>query len=338
MPEVLSQSQIDALLNAVRSGEKDLDQSKQNAEEKKYRKYDFSRPRKFTKDRIKMLSSVFENYTRIINTRLNSTLHTACEIEVTSVEEQKYYEFVNALGEGDVLALADVDVKDKPMQEPIVLYISTQLALGMIDHMLGGEGMQLDTLPSDYNYTNLELQIYNTLVEDMIAVMGGSWENYIPMTFRYTKTEINPTLVQTVGLDESVIIVDIKVQISQLSGRICVCFPGTLLTSIFSEIGTDSRSRKNVQDDRSDEIFDSLRESKLEIIASLASTQLALSDIYHLNVGDVIDLSQPKEAPVHLQIGGFEWFSGRIGTYKKNMAVKIDEIYYQAEQRSEQTG
>ena len=107
MAEVLSQSQIDALLSAARSGEMDLSASSEKKAEKKYRKYDFYSPRKFTKDRLKMISGVFENYTRIINSRINGLLHTTCEIAVESVEEQRYYEFSNALSEGDVLTLAD---------------------------------------------------------------------------------------------------------------------------------------------------------------------------------------------------------------------------------------
>ena len=78
--------------------------------EKKYRKYDFTTPRKFTKDRIKMLHGIFENYTRVISSRLNAQLRTTCAIEVESIEEQKFYEFNNALMEGDVLAMVDVTV------------------------------------------------------------------------------------------------------------------------------------------------------------------------------------------------------------------------------------
>ena len=97
MAEVLSQSQIDALLSAARSGEMDLTASKEKKAEKKYRKYDFNSPRKFTKDRLKMVGGVFENFTRVINSRINGMLHTTCEITVDSVEEQRYYEFSNAL-------------------------------------------------------------------------------------------------------------------------------------------------------------------------------------------------------------------------------------------------
>ena len=48
-----------------------------------------------------------------------------------------------------------------------------------------------------------------------------------------------------------------------------------------------------------------------------------------------IDLGQPKESPIYLEIGGYHWFTGKMGTHKKNMAVKIDEVCYQLEQRSE---
>ena len=185
MAEKLSQSQIDALLNAVRSGEKDLSESTNEAPEMKYRKYDFSSPRKFTKDRIKMLNGIYENYARIINSRLNARLRTNCEIAVESVEEQHYYEFSNALSEGDVLALVDVEIKNKEHEAPVMIYLSTTTALSMMDRLMGGEGDIDDSLASEYSFTDLELQLYNDLVGDMISVMSNSWENYVPINFAY---------------------------------------------------------------------------------------------------------------------------------------------------------
>ena len=67
MAEVLSQSQIDALLAAAQSGALDGGPQAEEAPENKYKKYDFYSPRKFSKDRLKILSSIYENYTRVIN-------------------------------------------------------------------------------------------------------------------------------------------------------------------------------------------------------------------------------------------------------------------------------
>ena len=335
MAEVLSQSQIDALLNAINSGEKDLDKPAEEAPEKKYRKYDFTNPRKFAKDRIKMLNGIFENYTRVISSRLNGLLRINCEASVESIEEQRYYEFSNALAEGDVLAIAQVHMKEKAEEAPVMVYLSTSTALSMMDRMMGGEGEMDEEMSSDYTYTDLELSLYETLVKDMIMAMGNSWENYIAIDFEYSRTEVNPTMVQLIGLDEIVIIVDMKLEMDGGTGRMSICLPASMLTNVFAEINRENPGRRVTGENKSKEIFERLRDSDLDIVAQLGETELTLDDIYHLCVGDVVNLGRPKDSPVQLEIGGYQWFSGRIGTYKKNMAVKIDEVCYLAEQRSE---
>ena len=329
MAEVLSQSQIDALLSAARSGEMDLSASAEKKAEKKYRKYDFKSPRKFTKDRLKMLSSVFENYTRVINSRINGLLHTTCEITVESVEEQRYYEFSNALSEGDVLALADVELEGEghPEEPPMLLHFTTSLMLSMMDRLMGGEGDLDPRLPDGYTFTDLELRLYESIVKDLVSVLGGSWENYIDLSFRVHRMETNPTLVQIIGLDETVVIIGISMKFSNSSGQMNICLPGSVLANIFTRIAAANQAGRGSGEDCSGEILDILRDSELEISAELGRTELQLRDIYFLDVGDVIDLGHPTEEPVYLYIGGKPWFSGKMGIQNNNMAVKIGETY-----------
>ena len=326
MAEVLSQSQIDALLNAARSGELDVDAPADKAPEQKYRKYDFYSPRKFTKDRLKMLNSIFESYARVINSRINAILHATCEIEVDSVEEQRYYEFSNALTESDVVALAKIDLEQLQGEDPILVHLDTPVVLSMLDRLMGGEGDPDPSLPGDYNLTDLELDMYDDLIRNLISILGASWENYITLHFEYTRTEVNPTLVQLVGYDETVVIVGLGIKFPNCTGRMSLCLPGEMLTNIFSEI-SKSTTHRSTGEDKSEEIFDNLRESELEIVAELARTKILLSDLYHLNVGDVVDIKRPKDSPIFLNIGGRRWFDGRMGTSNKQVAVKIGETY-----------
>ena len=326
MAEVLSQSQIDALLNAARSGELDVDKPAEKSEEKKYRKYDFYSPRKFTKDRLKMLNSIFESYARVINSRINALLHATCEIDVDSVEEQRYYEFSNALTESDVLALAKIDLEHLQGDDPILVHLDTPVVLSMLDRLMGGEGDPDPTVPNDYKLTDLELNMYDDLIADLIPILGGSWENYMTLHFSYVRTEVNPTLVQLIGYDETVVIVGLNIKFPNCTGRMSLCLPGEMLTNVFTEI-SKSTSRRTTGEDKSEEIFDSLRESELEIVAELARTRILLSDLYHLNVGDVVDIKRPKDSPVFLNIGGRRWFDGKMGTSNKQVAVKIGETY-----------
>ena len=328
MAEVLSQSQIDALLNAARSGEMDLEAPALEPE-KKYKKYDFYSPRKFTKERLKMLNSIFESYARVSNSRLNALLHATCEIEVESVEEQRYNEFSNALTESDVVALAKIDQEKLQEETPILVHMDTGVALTIIDRMIGGDGAPEPDLPSDYKLTDLELNIDEDVISQLISIMGGSWENYMPMEFSYVRTEVNPTMVQLIGFDETVVIVSISIKFPNCQGTMSLCLPGVMLANIFSEISKNN-TRRSSGEDKSDEIFGSLRESDMEIIAELARPRVLLSDIYHLNVGDVLDIKRPKDAPVYLNIGGRRWFDGRLGVHNKQMAVKIGETYIKA--------
>lgn len=326
MAEVLSQSQIDALLNAARSGELDVDKSAEKSEEKKYRKYDFYSPRKFTKDRLKMLNSIFEGYARVINSRINALLHSTCEIDVDSVEEQRYYEFSNALTESDVVALAKIDLEKLQGEDPILVHMDTPVVLSMLDRMMGGEGEPDPTLSSDYTMTDLELNMYEDLISDLIPILGNSWENYITIHFDYVRTEENPTLVQLIGYEETVVIVGLNIKFPNCTGRMSLCLPGEMLTNIFTEI-SKSTSRRSTGEDKSEDIFSSLRESELEIVAELARTRILLSDLYHLNVGDVVDIKRSKDTPVFLNIGGRRWFDGKMGISNKQVAVKIGETY-----------
>ena len=331
MPEVLSQSQIDALLNSMNSGGAGQAPAEEEPQEKKYRKYDFSSPRKFTKDRLKMLNSIFDNYSRVLTTRINGLVHATCEISVESVEEQRYFEFSNALSDSAVLTTAHLILKEEMEDTPVLFYASAPIMVSMMDRMTGGNG-DVDSLPDEYTYTELDLKLFEVLMKDFISMMGVTWENYIQLEFEFGRVENNPTHVQLIGLEETVVLIDMKVAFSNVEGSISVVLPEAVLSEIFTQINAGTASKRS-SEDNSEEIFDNLRESTLEIRAELARTTLRLDDVYRLNVGDVIDLNQKKDSTLNLYVGGQRWFNGLMGVSDKKLAVKIKEVYHNAGRR-----
>ena len=333
MAEVLSQAQIDALLNSMNGGGGDSAPKQEEKAEKKYRKYDFKDPRKFTKDRLKMLNGIFENYSRVLNTRINGLARETCVVEVESVEEHRYFDFANALVDGSVLTVAYLNMRGEQDENPVLLYVTVPFMVSMMDRMTGGDGDVYSYLSDDYAYTDLDLKLYESLVRDFVSVMGRSWENYIPLNFDFGRVETNPTLVQLIGLDETVVMVDMNLKFPNLEGSISIVLPGIMLTKIFTAISEDNPARRAHEEDSSDEIMENLQDSSLEVHAELARTTLRLGDIYRLNVGDVIDLNQKQDSPVYLRVGGQQWFNGLMGVSDKKLAVKIKEVYHIAERR-----
>ncbi len=323
MAEVLSQSQIDALINSMISGESE--KQEEVKEERKYKKYDFYSPKKFTKDKLKMLTSVYENYARLCSSRLNSLVRMSTQVDILDVEEQRYYEFSNALNDNDVLTLINVTLPDGSINGPVILHGTNQLILCVIDRMLGGTGEDIAEIPSSYNYTDIELALYQHVVKYLVAVMKDGWSNYMELYFNIDKIETNPGMMQRIGFDETVVIVVMDVDIGGITGKINICLPGSFLSNIF-KILEEQEEKLGQEEEIANNIMEGIKETSMEIKAELGSSRLLLRDLFGLQVGDVINLNKSKDSDVYLYIEGEPWFKGELGKSNKNMAVKINEI------------
>ena len=337
MADVLSQSQIDELLKSMQNSgpqeETRAVEQKIEAEESNYNKYDFYSPRKFTKDKMKILSSVFENYARILTSQVNGIFRVLTDITVMEVQECRYYEFVNALHENDSVTLVNAEIQDKGKNN-----VPPGLVITLINHMLGG-GDEVVGVEPNYRYSDVEVALYRRVVEYFSQALKDGFSNYINVTFNVQKVEENPSMIQEVGLDETVAIILLNVDVAGLAvEKIKLCMPGTLLEFIFHLI--DSRkhiARGFSYEDNREIILDNIRYSELPVTGQLGTVKLDLRDLSCLQVGDVIDMNKPKDGKVRVFVGRQPWFTGKMGVYKKNMAVSIEERIY-VEQEEDNRG
>ncbi|MEG2082657.1 MAG: flagellar motor switch protein FliM, partial [Oscillospiraceae bacterium] len=116
MAELLSQSQIDELLGLAKSGTKadSLGSSSKNDKEDevdgvKFKKYDFYSPKKISKKRLKLLDGIYGSYARTVSSYITGLLRIGCSVELVTMEEQRYYEFNNALSENDIISTINLN-------------------------------------------------------------------------------------------------------------------------------------------------------------------------------------------------------------------------------------
>ena len=80
MKEVLSQSEIDMLLNALSTGEVSAEDIKIESKSDVIKSYDFRRPNKFSKDQLRTLHMIHDNFGRLASNFLSGYLRTSVKV------------------------------------------------------------------------------------------------------------------------------------------------------------------------------------------------------------------------------------------------------------------
>ena len=330
MPEILSQSQIDALLKGMSSGKIEV---MPDAPEKRIKDYDFYSPKKFTKEQLRNVDSIHENLSRLLSSYLSGSMRINCEVSLLQVEEQRYYEFNNALPDTALIGLLDLKPGDKNISDfTMMMDTSSNLAFFMIDRLLGGVGSGASP---NRDYTDIELGIMSNIFQKFSQYMRDAWRDYIDVNITLTTLETNPRLIQVYAHEDIVVIVSFEVKMQDVLGTINVCIPAIGLEELMgSFVSKYSRISKTLTDDAKKEmakkvIQKAIYASDLKMNIVLDEVQMELVDILHLRVDDVIKLENPANGDIKVLVDNQPWFYGKMGVIKSNKAIKITQAFPQ---------
>lgn len=175
MADVLSQSQIDDLLNSINTGgEKAIEEIETQTQEKKTKVYDFRMPKKFTKERLRILDRIFEIYSRLLSSYFTGLLRLYCKVNVLQIEEQRYYEFNNALPEYVLMAIVDLGIEDEEVSDTnMIMQMSNPITFSMLDRLLGGNGNYIDL---SRDFTEIETGLMTNILRKMCSMQKRSME------------------------------------------------------------------------------------------------------------------------------------------------------------------
>jgi len=326
LADALTQEQIDAMLNSAMSGGV-IETVAEIAHEIK--EYDFRAPKKITKERIKILDSIFDNYARLMSSYLTGLLRLYCKVTLATIEEQKYFEFNNALPDYVMMGIVDLQVQDDEVEDvTTIVQLSNSLTYIMIDRLLGGKGEYKD---SERDFTEIEVSILDSIIKSMAAMFKPPWESYVELNPHLLKIETNSRVISNVGYDDTMIIAALEVMISETKTIISVCMPALELDALMQKYTTSSLKGGKKGDaaresERKESIMSTLNQSSLDVTAVLGETSLDMMEVLTLQTGDIIPLGKSIDANITLNIGGNTWFDGKLGILNSKKAVKIENV------------
>jgi flagellar motor switch protein FliM len=324
MADILSQSEIDALISAMVNQEQQEQESgsKRSAATlipKRVRQYDFRRPDKFSKDQIRTLQMIHENFIRPLQTYFAARFRTMIQMVVGSVDQNTYAEFIRSISNPSVICPFTM----APLPGTCVLDLNPVVAFPMLDRLFGGPGT---TGGQTRALTEIENVVMHSVLEGTLNAYAEAWRNISSFTAEPGAIETNPLFVQVAAPGEIVITVAIDVRIGEHVGVITLCLPHMTLEPILDRLSAHNWFKTHSREVKPADL--AVLESRVvgtrvPMVAELGRTDLTVREIVDLNVGDVVMLDNSRTDPVVVYVGNQPKFLARPGRIRGRLAVEV---------------
>jgi flagellar motor switch protein FliM len=324
MAEVMSQSEIDALLSALSSGELTAEEIRKEDTDRKIRVYDFKRAMRFSKDHIRSITRIFENFARLLTTYFSAQLRTFVQISVVSVDQLPYEEFIRSISKMTILNVFNV----RPLEGKFVMEVNPNIAYAMLDRLLGGSGIGTDELR---DLTEIEMTIMERVFGRALDNFQEAWKAVADLETELDNLEVNPQFLQLVSPNETVAVVSLSTKIGETTGMINICMPHVVLEPIVPKLSAhywmgNTKSNKDHSEDW-EAIRQSLGRTVVPIVAELGTSSISVGEFLSLGVGDVITLDQNVNGKIRLQVGSRTKFLGQPGAVRGRVALQISTVF-----------
>ena len=322
MGEVLSQSEIDELFKALNTGEIDVNDMQEANEQKGVKVYDFTRPSKFSKEQLRTLEIIFENYARLISTYLSGHLRTMVTAEVMNAEAITYSEFSNALINPVILAVTDF----RPLKGSILLELSPNMGYTIIDRVLGGSGSGLNAIR---DFTDIERVILEKIFVQFVQLLVEPWQNVVELEPMLEKIETNSQVVQIISPNEIIALVTLNIKIGNVAGMMNICIPHLVIESIMDKLNTKfwfAQKEQELGPSYEEYIQKMIQKSRVPVRAVLGKTHITVKEFLDLMRSDIIKLDKDIDSDLDIYVGNFLKLTGTPGEYKNKVAVKINQV------------
>jgi len=330
--DILSQSEIDELLSALSTGMVSAEEIKDEQKQRKIKVYDFKRPDKFSKDQIRTLYMLHEHFARLMNTYLSGSLRTIVHIDVASVDQLTYEEFIRSLPSPSVIGVFQM----RPLKGNAILELNPNIVFSIIDRLFGGPG-----LPPAKNrgLTDIEDAIIRRVINKTLECFQEAWKQVVAIDPKLDIIETNPQFTQIVPPNDMVVIVTLHIKIGQAEGLVNLCIPYLVVEPIMSKLTTTywvaSSIAKQGSPEHSDAIQRKMEKTYIPMQVELGRATVTVQELLGLVVNDVLQLNSKIDEDLNVIVGQSEKFKAKPGLSGRKVAVQITQLVSEGDDNNE---
>ena len=319
MAKILSQEEVDALLKSHTKpagkasggggGERPAAtaQAKKAQAQRKVSLYNFRRPDRVSREQMRSLHFMHDRFARNFSSSLSAYLRTITEVNLVSVEQLSYQEFL--LSVPDPTCFNAISIK--PLEGALALEVNPTLVFPIIDKMLGGPGEPLKQLRTR---TDIEQSIFDGILKLLLEDIRESWRGIVDLDFRIQARETSPQLIQIVAPNEVVLLVVFEVKMGPVSGMINLAIPSIILEPISNKFDQEMFTgyKKSSSFEEARLLMASLKKCPMEAAAEIHGTSLSMEEVLQLKAGDLIPLTKRFDAELDLCVDGIPRYRGLV--------------------------
>ncbi|AOR22895.1 flagellar motor switch protein FliM [Clostridium taeniosporum] len=322
MADVLSQSEIDALLSALSTGELEPETQPKEEEKHKIKLYDFKSPQKFSKDHIRTLELIHDNFARIISNYLTGQIRKNVKVKIETVEQITYEEFIHSVQNPTIITI----FKMPPLTGSIIFETNPQLSFQIIDILLGGSG---DRKIGNKEFSDIDKNIIKQVTTGMISNLKLAWEDILNVTPEVEGIETNPAINQTLAPNEPVALITFSVEFGEHSTFMNMCIPYLSIEKVLDKLVVQywfQNDDEALVEESRRKMEKGIQKVDIDVFAELGSTSIMVDDFLKLTKGDIIKLDDKSSSPIKVYVGNELCYYAKPGVTGKNMGVAILDI------------
>jgi flagellar motor switch protein FliM len=322
LAKILSQDEIDALLTTVSAGDGEVDDEQLDDDRlRSIIAYDFKHPNRVSKDQIRTLENMHDNFAGHYGSTLSALLRTIADVDLVSVDQITYSEFIMSL----VSPSCTYTYAATPLEGGCLVDYNPTLTFALIDRMFGGNGKILE---SDRELTGIERSVMGRLSQKLYSDLTRAWENIVKLEIEQKSFETNPQFIQVVPPGETVVVVSFQIKVFQSTGLLTLCYPYVSLEPIITKLSAqnwiDATKKKNLDEDRMIN-RQNLNNVDTMVTAELLMTTIKVREFLGLQPGDIVPSERKISEPIAVYVNKRRKYFAQPGLSGKKRAVQITQ-------------
>ncbi|CAA9890992.1 Flagellar motor switch protein FliM [Candidatus Methylobacter favarea] len=322
MSDLLSQAEIDALLNGVDDGDIETEAEAESEFDELQelggiRLYDFTSQERIVRGRMPTLEMVNERFSRLFRISLFNFLRRSAEIFISGIQVQKFSEYVQGLLVPTNLTVA----RFAPLRGRALIVIEPRLVFTVVDNFFGGTGQLYQAEGKEFTPT--EMRVVRLIIEMVFKDLKEAWKPVMELNFEYISSEVNPRFANIVGPAEIVVVSTIHVELEGGGGDISITMPYSMVEPIRDLLDAISSDSGEVGDSWQVAFRNEILRADVSVNSLFVEKNMTIRDVMNLKKGDVIPIDMPDT--VMLKAEGIPVFTGKVGVSDGNYAVQIIE-------------